>query len=61
MRACVRSFPGKIGLRNLLADCSTVGLRCVTITWQQIFKGLLEVTVVGVLPHVTVERKHLGR
>jgi len=27
------------------------------MAWQQIFKGLLQVTVVDVLPHVTVERK----
>ena len=45
--SCVHSFPGKSRLRNLRADCSTtVGLYCVTIPWQQIFKGLLQVTVV---------------
>jgi len=39
---------------------------CVAITWQQIFKGSLQVTVVactvdvGGLPHATVERSHLG-
>jgi len=33
----------------------------ITITRQQILKGSLQVTVVGVLPHVTVERRHLGR
>jgi len=27
----------------------------------KIFKGLLRVTIVGALPHVTVERRHLGR
>jgi len=27
------------------------------MTWQQIFKG--SVTVVGVVPHVTVESRHL--
>ena len=43
------------------ADCSTVGLCCVTIPWQHIFIGLLQVTVVGVLSHVTVERSHLSR
>jgi len=32
---------------------------CVTITWQQIFKG--SVKVVGVLPHVSVERTHLWK
>jgi len=43
-KACERIF------RSLL-------FYCITITWQQIFKG--SVTVVGVLPHVTVERRHL--
>ena len=53
----VRSFACKGRLPNLLADCSTVGLYCVTITWQRTL-----VTVAGVLPHVdvTVERRHLG-
>ena len=46
-------------LRNLLADCSTVGLYGVTITWQRIFKYLRQVPAVGVLLHVTVERRHL--
>jgi len=31
------------------------------MTWRQIFKSLLQVTAVGVLPHVTVERKDLDR
>jgi len=61
MRACVCSFPGKSRLRSFRADCSTVGLCRVTITWLQIFKVLLQVTVAGVLLHVAVERKHLGR
>jgi len=41
-------------LRNLLTDCSTVGLHCVTITVtrQEIFKCSLQVTAVGVFPHV---------
>jgi len=43
--------------RNLNTDCSTVGLYCVTITWQQIFTRLLQVTVLGVLPHASVERR----
>jgi len=42
------------------ADCSTVGLYCVTITWQQIFKISLYIAVAGVLFHETVERTHLG-
>jgi len=43
------------------ADCSTVGAYCVTITWQQIFKCDLHVRVAGILLHVTVEHRHLGR
>ena len=57
----VRSFACRGRLRNLLADCSTVGPSCVTIKWPQIFKDSLQVTVVGVFPHVTVERRHLDR
>jgi len=45
----------------LRAVCSTVGLYCVTITWQQIFKGSLQVTVESVLPHVTVETYTSGQ
>jgi len=45
----------------LRADCSALVLYCITITWQQIFKGSLQVTAVGVLPLVTVERGHLGK
>jgi len=56
----VRSVPRRGRLRNLLADCSIVGLYCVTIAWQQILKGSLQVTVEDVSPHVTVERRHLG-
>ena len=33
-------------LRNFRAHCSTVALCCITITWQPIFKGSLEVTIV---------------
>jgi len=42
------------------ADLSFVDLYCFTITWQQIFKGSLQVTVEGVLLHVTVQCRHLG-
>jgi len=38
------------------ADCSIVWLYCVTMTWQRIFALSLQVTVVGVLPHASVER-----
>jgi len=37
----VPSFACRGGLRKSRADCSTVGLCCVTITWQQICKGSL--------------------
>jgi len=56
----VLTFSCRGRLRNLRADCSIVGLYCVTIIWQQIFKGSLQVTVERVLMHVTVERTHLG-
>jgi len=56
----VPSFACRGGLRKSRADCSTVGLYCVTITWQQICKGSLY-TVAGVLLHETVERRHLSR
>jgi len=31
------------------------------ITWQQILKCSLQVTILGVLSHVTFERRHLSR
>jgi len=43
-------------LWNSGANCSIVGLCCITITWQQIFEDALQVTVVGVSPHVTTEQ-----
>jgi len=43
----VRSFACIGRLQNLPPDCSPFGLYCVTITWQQIFKDLLHVMVVG--------------
>jgi len=48
----VRSFVCTGRLRNLRADCSTVVLYCVTITWPKLVKGSLQVTVVDVLAHV---------
>jgi len=45
----------------LREEYSTVGLDCTKIIWQQIFKSSLEVTAVGVLLHVSVERRHLRR
>ena len=49
--AHVRCFACRGRLRNLLADCSTVGLCCVTITRQKILKlsPLLKDTIAGVL------------
>jgi len=43
----------------LREEYSTVGLYCAKIIWQQIFKSSLEVKAVGVLLHVSVERRHL--
>jgi len=57
----VRRFICRGRLRNLRADCSTFCLYSVTIIWQQIFKVSLVVAEVGVLLHVIVERRHLGR
>jgi len=48
-------------LPNLRGDCFTVGLYRVIITRQQIFKCSLQVTILGVLSHMTFERRHLGR
>jgi len=39
----VRSFACNVMIRNVGADCSRVGLYFVAITWQQIFKGSLQV------------------
>jgi len=41
----VRYFACKVRLQNLPANCSTVGVNCVPINWQQTFKGSLQVTV----------------
>jgi len=49
------------------ASCQTcewivlLGLYCVMIKWQQIFKCSPQVTILGVLLHVTLECRHLGR
>ena len=48
-------------LPNLRANCFPVDLYRVIITWQQIFKCSLQVTTLGVLLHVTLERRHLVR
>jgi len=48
-------------LPNLRADCFTFGLYRVIITWQQIFKRSLQITILGVLLHVTLEHRHLCR
>jgi len=41
------SFTCRLTLRNLRAHYSTVSLSCVTITWQRIFKGSLQVTIIA--------------
>jgi len=55
------SLPAEARLQNSAANCSTIGLCCVTITWQQIFEDALQVTVVRVLPNVTIEHRQFGR
>jgi len=40
----VPSFACRSGLRKSRADCSTVGLHCATMAWQQICKGSLYIT-----------------
>jgi len=55
----VHSFFCRGRLRKWQAYCFIVGLYGVTITWQQIFKGSLQIMLKGVLRHVTVERSHL--
>jgi len=55
----VRSFGYRDRLQNSRADCSTVGLYCVTKDGK-IIKGSLQVTVAGVLLHVTVENRHVS-
>jgi len=55
----VPSFACRGGLPKSRSEISTVGLYCVAITWQQICKGSLYITVAGVLLHETVERRHL--
>jgi len=57
----VPSFVCRGGLRKSRADCSTVGLYCATMTWQQIFKISRYIAVAGVLFRENVERTHLGR
>jgi len=54
---CLQSRVAKVTSR-LFYCC---GFYCVTITWQQICKDSLYITVAGVLLHETVERTHLGR
>jgi len=39
----IRSFACKVMIQNVGTDCSTTGLYFVTITWQKIFKGSLQV------------------
>jgi len=50
----IRFFACRSRLRNSGANCSTVGLCCVTIAWQQIFEDALQVTVEGVLLSVAI-------
>jgi len=57
----IRFFACRGRLRNSRTNCSTIDLCCVTIKRQQIFEDALQVMAACVLPHVTIERRHLGR
>ena len=57
--AHVPSFACRGGLRKSRADCSTVGLYCVTTTWQQIFKSSLYITVAGVFCYMRLLNVHI--
>jgi len=46
------SVPAEASCKTRERICSTNGLCCVTITWQQIFEDAVQATMVGVLPHV---------
>jgi len=56
----VRSLPAEAGCETRERMFYYNGLCCVTITCQQIFEDALQVTVVGVLPHVTIKCRRLG-
>ena len=57
----VHSFVSRLTLRNLRAHCSTAAL-LRTISWQRIFKGLLEVTIVIAFSHMWLLTSYvLGR
>jgi len=55
----VHSFFLQGRLRIWQVYCFIVGRYSVTMAWQQIFKGSLQIMVEGVLRHVTVERSNL--
>ena len=54
----VRSFACRGRLSNLWANCFTVGVYCLTITWQKIFQCSLQVAILGFFSHVAIERKN---
>jgi len=55
------SLPAEAGCAICKRIVLPLAFYCLTITWQQISEDALQVTVVGVLPHVTIERRLLGR
>jgi len=55
------SLPAEAGCAACERIVLLLAFYCATITWQQIFQEALQVTVVGVLPHATIERRLLGR
>ena len=48
-------------LRNSGANCSAIGLCCVTTTWQQIFEDALGIMVVGMCVRREGQNGHLSR
>jgi len=49
-------------LRSVLADCTTVGFNCSTMTWQRICKCSIQVAVVGrvaILANLSADSRNL--
>jgi len=57
VHSCPSAYGG--GLRKSRADCSAVGVYCVTMPLQQSYRGSLYIKVAAVLPHGAVARRHI--
>jgi len=55
------SLPAEAGCETCERIVLLLAFYCLTIAWQQIFKDALQLAVVGVLQHLTIERRLLGR